>query len=69
MPTQNHMYARCSAYFSQRHHFAIQGVVLVSFSVIVEENSMKLLQYYVINKTSIWRLYKEINVWYFCVFY
>ena len=27
--------------------------------MIVEENSMKFLQYYVINNTSIWFLYKE----------
>ena len=27
--------------------------------MIVEENSMKLLHYYVINNKSIWRLYKD----------
>ena len=30
---------------------------------------MKLLQYYVINKTSIWRYFNGKNVWYFCFFY
>ena len=43
------MYARCSACFTRRRHFALYVVMLVSvkwnFNVVIEDNPMKLLQY------------------------